>query len=114
MRTGVTMLITAAGLLAGCDAATQIAGDAVQEEVRNAVSAQCLQISDGTGLVAGRVVEICECAADTYVNDPDLTLDDISRERVEGIVNDCAARTGASTGADGSFDETTPTEEIGG
>ena len=106
--------IVAAASLAGCDAATQIAGDAVEGEVRNAVAAQCLQVAEGTGLVAGRVAEICECAADTYVNDPDLTLDDISRERIEGIVNDCAARTGDSSGATGNFGETTPTEEIGG
>jgi hypothetical protein len=106
--------IMAAAALAGCDAATQIAGDAVQGEIRSVVATQCRQVSESAGIAAGRVSEVCECAADTYAKDPDLTLDDITRERVEGIVNDCTARTGTATGASGSFGETTPTEEIGG
>ena len=113
----VTRLIApaiAAASLAGCDAATQIAGDAVQGEVRNVVATQCQQVSEGAGIAAGRVAEVCECAADTYAKDPDMTLEDITRERIEGIVNDCTAQTGASTGASGNFGETTPTEEIGG
>ena len=97
--------------LAGCDAATQIAGDAVEGEVRNAVAAQCQQVSESAGIVAERVAEVCECSADTFVSDPDLSLEDVSRERIEGIVNQCAQSTGADTG---TSTETTPTEEIGG
>ena len=97
--------------LAGCDAATQIAGEAVEGEVRNAIAAQCEQVAESTGIVAARVAEVCQCSADTFMADPDLTLEDVTRENVEGIVNACARSTGA---ADGTWTETTPTEEIGG
>ena len=97
----------AAVLLAGCDAATEIAGDTFEGEARNAISAQCQQISESAGIAAGRIAEVCECSADTFLADPDLTLADVSRERIEGIVNDCAATTGSAP-------ETTPAEEIGG
>ncbi|WP_067677536.1 hypothetical protein [Tsuneonella dongtanensis] len=101
-----------AGLaLAGCDAATQIAGDAVQGEMRNAVTAQCQQAAEGAGIVAGRVAEVCECAVQTFVADKDLNLDDISPTRIEGIVNQCAAQTGGSTT---EAEQTMPAEEAGG
>ena len=102
-----TIVILCAVSLAGCDAASQIGGDVVQGEVRNAVAAQCQQVAEGAGIVAGRVAEVCQCAADTFMADSDLTLEDVSRTRVEGIVNDCAKRTSpAGVGA--------PTEEAGG
>lgn len=100
-------ILAGAITLGGCDAATQIAGDAVQGEARNLVAAQCQQVSEGAGIVAGRVAEVCRCAADTFMADRDLTPADITRERIEGIVNQCAARTGASGTA-------APTEETGG
>ncbi|QDM39746.1 hypothetical protein [Altererythrobacter sp. TH136] len=84
---------SAAVALAGCDAATQIAGDAVQGEARNMVAAQCEQVAGGAGIVAGRIAEVCQCAAETFVADGRLTPGEINRERIETIVNDCAART---------------------
>ena len=100
-------LFAAALALASCDAATQIAGDAVQGEARNMVAAQCQQATEGAGIIAGRVAEVCRCAADTFMADRDLSPADISRERIETIVNDCAKRTGAAVDA-------APTEETGG
>ncbi|MGI8944488.1 MAG: hypothetical protein ACR2FJ_09730 [Qipengyuania sp.] len=97
--------------LAGCDAATQIAGETVEGEARSAIAAQCRQFSEGAGIAAGRIAEVCQCSADTVMADPDLTLADMSRERLEGIVNECAARTGPASGKETA---TTPTEEIGG
>ena len=102
------LLIAAAGSLTACDAATQIAGDAVQGEMRNAIASQCQQVAEGAGIVAGQVAQVCECSAETFVADPDLTLEDVSRERIEGIVNECAAKLGS--GATPSL----PAEEIGG
>ena len=97
--------------LAGCDAATQIAGDAVEGEARNAIVAQCEQVSANAGIAAGRVSQVCQCSADTFLADPDLTIDDVSRERLTAIVNACAEKTSAEPA--GST-ETLPTEEIGG
>ena len=81
------------------------------EEVRNAVAAQCEQVADGAGIVAARVAEVCQCSADTFMADPDLTLDDVTRERVEGIVNACAERTAP---ANGNTANAVTAEEIGG
>jgi transcription elongation factor len=100
-----------AGILAGCDAATEIAGEAVQGEVRNAVAAQCKQIAENAGVVAGRVAEVCKCSADTFMADSDLTLDDVTRENIEGIVNRCASDTDS---ASETGTGTMPTEDSGG
>ena len=97
--------------LAGCDAATQIAGDAVEGEVRTAVVDRCQQFADNAGIVADRINAVCECSADRFLADEDLTLADVNRENIEGIVNQCAADT--APGAGGATD-TTPAEEIGG
>ena len=53
------------------------------------------------------------CHTDTYItmDDPDLTLEDATRENVEGIVNACTARTG---GTNPNSTQTLPAEEIGG
>jgi hypothetical protein len=102
------VLIAAAGSFTACDAPTQIAGGAVQGEMRNAITSQCQQAAEGAGIVAGQVTEICECSAETFLADPDLSLGDVSRERIEGIVNECAAKLGS--GATQSL----PAEEIGG
>ena len=104
-------LLLLAGSLAACDAATQIAGEAVEGEVRNVVAAQCEQIAENAGIVAGRVSEVCRCSADTFMDDPDLTLEDETRENVESIVNACAAST---SGTNPNSPETLPAEEIGG
>lgn len=107
MTSRAAFFALAALSLAGCDAATQIAGDAVQGQVRNTVAAQCEQVSQNVGIVAARVAEVCQCSADTFMADSNLTLDDVTRERVEGIVNACAERTGA---ASGNSTGTMPTE----
>lgn len=100
-------LMLFAGSLAGCDAATQIAGDAVEGEVRNTVAAQCEQVAGNAGIAAARVAEVCQCSADTFMADSDLTLGDVTPERLEGIVNACAERTPT---ADGTSTETMPRE----
>lgn len=101
------VMLASALALAGCDAATQIAGDAVQGEARNLVAAQCQQVSEGAGIVAGRIAEVCACAADTFVAERDFNPANINRARVEAIVNECARRTSPAGGA-------TPTETTGG
>jgi hypothetical protein len=101
------LIVVAITGLAGCDAATQIAGDAVQGEARSLMAAQCQQVSESAGIVAGRVAEVCECATDTFVAQRDFNPTNINRGRVEAIVNDCAKRTSSAGGA-------APTEEAGG
>ncbi len=97
--------------LTGCDAATQIAGDAVEGEVRTAVVERCQQFADNAGIVADRINAVCECSADRFRADEDLTLADVNRENIEGIVNSCATEKGTDTN---DATNTTPTETIGG
>jgi len=109
MITRIIVFGVAALALAGCDAATQIAGEAVQGEVRNAIDAQCRQVAEGAGIVASRVADVCGCTVETFLADGDVSLADVSPAKVEEIVNRCARSTG--TGAD---NQTLPTEESGG
>ncbi len=104
------LLLAGAASLGGCDAATDIAGDAFEGELRNSVTAQCEQVAEGASIAGPRISQVCECVADTYIEDSDLTLEDISQERVTSIVNDCAA----STDPDLETNQTTPAEEAGG
>ena len=109
MKTRMALAVAAVTVaLAGCDAATQIAGEAVHGEVRNAIDAQCRQAAENAGIVAARVAQVCACSVETFLAGGDASLADIDPARVEGIVNGCASSTGA---ADAS---TEPTEEIGG
>jgi hypothetical protein len=93
--------------LGGCDAATQIAGEAVQGEIRNAVSSQCAQVAEGAGIVADRIAAVCECTAAAVAADKAVTLEDVVPSRIEGVVNQCAAETAGTTNA---VDQQTPTE----
>ncbi|WP_338244143.1 hypothetical protein [Aurantiacibacter hainanensis] len=110
MKLPIVLLVLGTVSLSGCDAASDIAGDALEGELRNAVTAQCQQVAENASIAAPRISQVCECVADTYIEDPDLTLDDISRERVTSIVNDCAA----STDPDLETIESIPAEEAGG
>ena len=89
-----TLALLPAGLaLAGCDMATEIAGDTLEAELRRGVVLQCEQFAEGAGIAAGRISAVCQCSADTLVADGNPTLGDISPERLRGIVEACVART---------------------
>ncbi|MXO74196.1 hypothetical protein GRI40_03030 [Altererythrobacter aerius] len=95
--------------LSGCDAATQIAGDAVRGEARTAIDLQCRQVAENAGIVAGRVAEVCACSVETFLAESDVSVPDVSPARIETIVNSCAGATGAN-----SDKQILPTEEAGG
>ena len=79
--------------LGGCDAATEIAGDTLETEMRGAIVAQCEEVASGAGIAAGRVSAVCQCSAEKFKADTNLTLADVSRERLQGIVEACVAET---------------------
>ena len=87
------VLIPALLALGGCDAATEIAGDTIESEMRRGVVAQCEQVAEGAGIAAGRVSAVCQCSADKFAADKSLSLSDITRERLQGIVEACVAQT---------------------
>ena len=92
----IMVLGLAAASLAGCDAATTIAGDAVRAETRNAVVAQCQEAAQGAGIVAGRIGSVCECSADAFLADEPFSMADLDPARLEEILNSCVAQTGPS------------------
>ncbi len=94
MMTRQSLLIIPVLLLLGsCDAATEIAGDTLQGEMRRGVVVQCQQVAEGAGIAAGRVSAVCQCAADTFMADGPPSLADINREKLQGIVDACVAQT---------------------
>ena len=86
--------------LSACDAASEIAGDALNSEIRSQVVAQCEAVAENAAIVADRITAVCECSANTFMDDPELTVNDIRPERIEGIVNDCARETGEPNSAE--------------
>ena len=80
--------------LAACDAATEIAGDAIRTETRNTIVDQCQQMSENAGIAANRVASVCECTADAFLADESFSMADIDPSRLEGLVNTCTAQTG--------------------
>jgi hypothetical protein len=77
----------------GCEAASEIAGDTLESELRSVVVAQCEEVASSAGIAAGRVSAVCQCSADKFKADTNLTIGDVSRERLQGIVEACVAQT---------------------
>lgn len=86
-------LLVAVFVLVGCDAATEIAGDTFESEIRRGIVAQCEQVAEGAGIAAGRISAVCQCSADSLVADGAPTLSDINPERLQGIIDGCVAQT---------------------
>ena len=72
--------------LSACDSA----GTALDDTVRLAAVEQCRQISEGAGIAAGAVSEVCGCAADKWLERPVAERARIDRAAIESIINDCA------------------------
>ena len=76
--------------LAGCDVASDVAGDMIADEVRTRYIEQCQGIAEGAGIAAERIGAACECSADTFQKD--LAADgqlDINPDRVEEVLRIC-------------------------
>ena len=78
---------------AGCDAATEIAGDALESELRSGVVMQCEQVAEGAGVASARVAAVCQCSADKFVAEGVPAMSDITPDRLRGIVDACVAQT---------------------
>ena len=67
MNRSLVLLVPTAFALVGCDAATEIAGDTLEAELRNGVVMQCEQVAEGAGVASARVAAVCQCSADKFV-----------------------------------------------
>ena len=89
MRT-TAIALTALALLAGCDAASEIAGEAIRGEMRAQYLEQCQGVAESTGIAAARIETACECSADEFAAD---LADDgelqINEARIEQVLRTC-------------------------
>ena len=93
MRLAPSLLLAAALVLSGCDAATEIAGDTIETELRRGVVSQCEQVAEGAAIAAGRVSAVCQCSADQITADGNISISDLTREKLRGVVESCVAKT---------------------
>ena len=100
MRT-LFLCAVASVALTGCDVASEMAGDAIGNEVRTRYIEQCQGIAESVGVSAERIDAACECSADDFQEDfsADGQLD-INPARVEEVLRACIGDepTGQSTG----------------
>ena len=76
--------------LAGCDVASDVAGDVIAGEVRTRYLEQCQGIAEGAGIASERINAACECSADDF--EQDFAADgqlDINPGRVEEVLRMC-------------------------
>lgn len=79
--------------IAGCDAATEVAGDTLETQARGVIQAQYQQVAENAGIAAGRVNAVCECTADELAEGGSIDPANLNRERIRSIVEGCVART---------------------
>ncbi|MGB7420025.1 MAG: hypothetical protein WA918_12670 [Erythrobacter sp.] len=104
MRSTIALGLAALTLTA-CDAVSDVAGQAIGEQVRSSFVERCEQTVGDTGLASSQVTVACNCAADELsarLGDGDQP---INREIIEQVALACA---------DGGTPETTEIEPVGG
>ena len=79
-------LALATTALAACDSA----GTVLDDTARLAAVEQCRQVSEGAGIAAGAVNNVCNCAADRWLAKPVAERVQLDRETIQTIINECA------------------------
>lgn len=79
----------AAMTLSACEMATDLAGDAIADEIRTQYVAQCEQIATDNGLAMEIVTPACECSADKFATDAADGEIDINRDRIVEVLKTC-------------------------
>lgn len=77
--------------LAGCDAATELAGDAIKDQIRTEFVNQCEQIAQDNGIASENVGPACECAADDLAEDAADGSLEVNQARIEELLRSCSA-----------------------
>ncbi|NVD44078.1 hypothetical protein [Qipengyuania atrilutea] len=95
---GIIVLVS----VSACDVATEMAGDALKGEVRTQYLNQCQGVAESSGIAAERITAACECSADDFADD--FTADgdlNISRARIEQVLQKCVRENGEAAPAEG-------------
>ncbi|KEO91779.1 hypothetical protein EH31_03655 [Erythrobacter longus] len=87
-------LALAALSLTACEAATEMAGDAIKEQIRTEFVAQCEQIAQDNGFASEKVGPACNCVADNLAADAADGSLEVDTQKVEELLRTCGAETG--------------------
>ncbi len=82
--------------LAGCDSA----GTVLDDTARLAAVEQCRQVAEGAGIAGVAVNNVCNCAADTWLEKPVAERMQLDRATIQGIIEECAGSDRNTAGAD--------------
>ena len=96
------MPLLAIAMLGACDAASDIAGEAIKGEVRTQYIAQCESVAEGAGIAAPQISAACECSADDF--EQDFAADgqlEINPDRIEEVLKTCVQESGEAAPAEG-------------
>ena len=77
--------------LTACDAAGEMAGDVIKEQIRTEFVSRCEQTAQDSGIASDAVGPACECAADNLAKDAADGSLEINQERLEELLQSCGA-----------------------
>ncbi|MEE4155431.1 MAG: hypothetical protein V2I27_14835 [Erythrobacter sp.] len=84
------LALAALALLAGCDAASEMAGDAIAGELRAQYIEQCQGVAESVGIASARIAPACECSADEFAADlADDGALQINEARMAQVLRSC-------------------------
>lgn len=75
--------------LAGCDMATEMAGEAILGDARERYIEQCEQYGDSFGIATERLAEACECSADNFIKNASDGNVEIDQGKIEEVLKTC-------------------------
>lgn len=88
-------LAFAALILSACDVASDVAGEALSEQVRAGFIKRCEGIAADYGIVSENVIEACDCAADNFAEQIEKGSLEINRETIAQTALECVNREGS-------------------
>ncbi len=88
--------------LSGCDVASEMAGDALADEVRAQYLSRCESIAGNTGIAPENVTRACECSADDFETDLADGEMQIDRARIEDVLKTCVQEGASNAPAEGT------------
>ena len=85
----IALALTALASLTACDAATELAGSALAEELRTQYIARCEGVAENIGIASENVTSACECSADDFAKDMSDGELQIDQARIEEVLKTC-------------------------
>lgn len=77
--------------LSACDVASEMAGDALKEQVRTEFISRCEQIAQDNGITSQKTGTACGCAADDLAADASDGSLDLNQDKIIEMLRTCSA-----------------------